>query len=106
MEIIKTAAVKSGYVASVISCVAYINNGSNYTLLLYCALCVGGYIAFLITNAFQKEVKANNMHGIASLLTSNFGTACIGIFECVEIITFVVSFIKGVRVMFVRKKRL
>lgn len=100
MEIIKTAAVKSGYVACVVSCVAYINNGSNYTLLLYCALCVGGYIAFLITNEFQKEVVANNTHGVGSLLTSNFGTVCIDIFECVEIITFVVSFIKVVRVMF------
>lgn len=54
MKIIKTAAVKSGYFACVVSCVAYINNGSNYTLLLYCVLCLGGYIAFLITNTFQK----------------------------------------------------
>lgn len=100
METIKTAAVKSGYVACVVSCVAYINNGSNYTLLLYCVLCLGGYTAFLMTNAFQKEVGANNTHGVRYLLTSNFGIACISIIECVEIITFVVSFIKVIRVMF------
>ncbi len=100
MEMIKTAAVKSGYVACVVSCVAYINNGSNYTLLLYCVLCLGGYITFLITNAFQKQVKENNTHRIAFLLTSNFGITCVWILECVEIITFVVSFIKVVRVMF------
>ena len=100
MKIIKTAAVKSGWVASVVSCVAYINNGSNYTLLLYCALCVGAYIAFLVTDAIYKEVEANNTNGTGSLLTSNFGLVCIDIIEYVEIITFVVSFVKLVRVMF------